>query len=376
MGHALGNNYGKFYSFLSKPVALDLNFVVDSANGNGLGVRSVKGQGVENVFMFTSQTPGKGPNGALNPNPAAGFALIQLAYNYARAYAGPLNIISPLSGSNLAINATALTVGNPYVITSVGHGSPGTGTIVTVADSSGSLAGKYFNVFDSYGNNWLIWIYVTGVGGSAPAGVAGIPIQVTIAENDTNATVATDIAAVMALLPSNQYAGTTAFASATVSGHTITYVANNNIPLNGVAQDGAGSLASGFTFALTKYLTNLQDWQLVGVPPGVVPAVGVSFIATSQGNATHGTSTGLVQAPSVSGIISTEIVGDPNGSIGPIPMGGSPNVGSWLMIQFLAPTVSGSAYDTPMIPTAPADNTVISMTLLLEQAARVGGNNE
>src|ERR1035437_5544829 len=50
----LGNNGGRFYDFLNKPVLIDCNFVVDSTNGNGLGIRSLKGSGVQQVFMNTS----------------------------------------------------------------------------------------------------------------------------------------------------------------------------------------------------------------------------------------------------------------------------------------------------------------------------------
>ena len=105
----------------------------------------------------------------------------------------------------------------------------------------------------------------------------------------------------------------------------------------------------------------------------MVPAVGVSFIATAAGYSTGGGSTGLVKAVGKSGIICAETIGDVNLSLSPIPMAGSPNVGGWVLVQFLGAT---SASDTTLIPKAPADESVISMQLLLEQAARVGGNNE
>lgn len=386
MSHALGNNFGKFYSFQSKPVLLDLNFIVDSANGNGLGVRSVKGQGVENVFMHTSSTPAKGPNGYLNPNPAVGFALVQLAYNYHRIYGGAYNINSPLAGGNLAINASALTIGNPYVIVSVGAGTAGAATIQPVADSSGSLASKYFLLFDAYGNTFCIWFSVSGVG-SAPLlgpqaafGTQGFHyVQQSISTNDTAATIGADLVTTIAALPSG-ISGVFSFTAAGTT--TVTVTSTTSTPLAGIPQDGASPLASGFTFALTKFLTNIQDWQGVGVPAGVLPAVGVSFIATATGISTGGGSTGLVKVPGVSGIFQVETIGDPNLSLHPNSLGvngqvgPSSQVGGWVLVQFLAPTVSGSAYDTPMIPTAPADNSVISFQMLLEQGARVGGNNE
>src|SRR5580698_6062891 len=104
--NALGNSGGRLYSFAAQPVLIDCNFVVDSTNGNGLGIRSVKGQGVANVYMNTSATPAAG-----NPNPAAGYALVQLSANYNRYLGGFSGLVSPVTGSPLAINASALTPG-------------------------------------------------------------------------------------------------------------------------------------------------------------------------------------------------------------------------------------------------------------------------
>jgi hypothetical protein len=47
-------------------------------------------------------------------------------------------------------------------------------------------------------------------------------------------------------------------------------------------------------------------------------------------------------------------------------MGGSPHVGGWVLVQFLAPTVSTGAYVSPFIPTAPANNSVVGMSFILE----------
>lgn len=369
MGQNLGNNYGKFYSFQSKPVILDLNFVVDSANGNGLGVRSVKGQGVENVFMHTSSSPGRGPNNYLNPNPASGLILIQLAYNYARNYGGSSNIISPLTGGNLAINASALTIGNPYVIVSVGAGSEGTVTISPVADVSGSLAGTWFRMYDSYGNTFIIWFKVSGVG-SAPSGLVGTLIQQSISTNDSAATIGAALVVtlnnLLAAQPGNLQAPAGVFSFTASGTTTVTAVstAAPAAPLPGVPADGTAP--TGFAFAVTKSHSNLDNWQAVGVPKGVVPAVGVSFIATAVGQATNGTSSGLVKAVGFSGIDAIEGIGDSNLSLSPIPMSGSPNVGGWIMAQCLLNAAL----------TAPADGSVIAMQFLLEQAARVGGNQE
>jgi hypothetical protein len=373
MGHALGNNYGKFYSMGSKPVLVDCNFVIDSTNGNGLGIRSLKGQGVENVFMHTSATPGRGPNGYLNPNPAVGYALIQLSYNYTRYYGGFSGFVSPSTGGTIAINGSALTVGNPYIIASVGHATSGTVTVAPVADVAGSLASKYFTLYDGYGNTWVIWFSVSGVGvapllgAAAPVGSPGLHyVKQSIFTNDSAATIGADLVLTINNLPS----GVNGVFSFTSSGTTTVTIVSTQVnpygPVAGPPMDGVAPLATGFAFANVDYSTNLQDWQGVGLPPGITPAVGASFIATATGYSTGGGSTGLVVAPGESGVDHVEIIGDPNVSFSPIPMGGSPNVGAWIMLQFLLNST----------PTAPANNSVFGATFYVEQASRVGGNQE
>lgn len=114
---------GKMYSMHVMPVLLDCNFVVDSSNGNGLGIRSLKGPTIQNVFMHTSASPGQGnsnpatPNVAvINPNPAAGTIVIQLQDNYNRSMSGFDSRVSPVSGSPL----TATVANTAYIIVSLG----------------------------------------------------------------------------------------------------------------------------------------------------------------------------------------------------------------------------------------------------------------
>lgn len=106
---------GKIYSMHTMPVLLDCNFVVDSTNGNGLGIRSLKGPAIANVFMHTSASPGIGNNGVLNPNPEAGVIMVQLADNYNRYLSGFAGFIAPLGSSS-----STQVAGNPYVITALG----------------------------------------------------------------------------------------------------------------------------------------------------------------------------------------------------------------------------------------------------------------
>lgn len=93
----------RMYTGHVMPVLLDCNFIVDSANGNGLGIRSLKGPYVQNVFMHTSSSAGPGssnpqtPNMVVtNPNPAAGTIIVQLQDNYNRILTGGHSIVSPV----------------------------------------------------------------------------------------------------------------------------------------------------------------------------------------------------------------------------------------------------------------------------------------
>jgi hypothetical protein len=116
-------NGGRIYIPHTMPVLIDCNFVVDSTNGNGLGIRNLKGPMVQNVFMNTSSTPGKGnsnpqsPNiQPTNPNPAAGTIIVQFQDGFNRSYCGMNSNVSPLSGTPL----TATTAGTPVAIVSLG----------------------------------------------------------------------------------------------------------------------------------------------------------------------------------------------------------------------------------------------------------------
>lgn len=86
----------KLYQFEIMPVLLNCNFVVDSANGNGFGVRSLKGSGISRVYMHTSSTPATG-----SPNPAAGVIIVQFEDRYNGYLAGFSGQVSSTTGSAL-----------------------------------------------------------------------------------------------------------------------------------------------------------------------------------------------------------------------------------------------------------------------------------
>src|ERR1019366_316582 len=95
----VGQNGGHFYSNITQPCKIDMNWVVDSTNGNGLGIRSLKSNGyVRNVFMHTSATPGVNDS-YTNPNPAVGYALIQFKNSFKYYLGGFTGFVSPISGT-------------------------------------------------------------------------------------------------------------------------------------------------------------------------------------------------------------------------------------------------------------------------------------
>ncbi len=102
---------GKIYSMHTMPVLLDCNFIVDPANGNGLGIRSLKGPTINNVFMHTTAPLA----GSGNPNPAPGIIVVQLADNYNRYLSGFSGQEGPIGSS-----VTSTTAATPAIVTSLG----------------------------------------------------------------------------------------------------------------------------------------------------------------------------------------------------------------------------------------------------------------
>lgn len=110
---------GKIYSGHVMPVLLDANFIVDADNSNGLGIRALKGPMINAVYMHCSVTPA-----TLNPNPQNGVIVVQLADNFNKMlYSARASISSPLSGSDVKIDNSAMTAGVAYTITTLGNAS-------------------------------------------------------------------------------------------------------------------------------------------------------------------------------------------------------------------------------------------------------------
>lgn len=195
-------NAGHYYNNIVKPILINLTYTVTPTNG--LGITSLKSNGyVRNVFMHTSTTP-TANDGVTNPNPLAGYALVQFKQNF-NTYLGAYgSLVSPNVATTTAVTS-GLTAGQPYVITLVGT-------------------------------------------------------------------------------------------------------------------------------------TTTAEWQAIGLPAGLTPTVGQSFVATATG--TGGSHTGTVGTPGVGAFGKIEVFGDPNQSISNSSI--ATNGGAYLLVQFLSPSSGGT----------------------------------
>lgn len=108
--------------------------------------------------------------------------------------------------------------------------------------------------------------------------------------------------------------------------------------------------------------STVAQWNTLGVPAGVVPAVGVSFIASLTGIAGQAnTSTSKVQiaASTGSAVASVELIGDPNLSIAPAASANQ-GYGAQLIVQ---------CRDYAGALVAPANNSVISLKFYLSNSS-------
>lgn len=176
-----GQNGGHFYSNITQPVKLDCSFIVDSSNANGLGIRSLKSNGyINNVFMHTSATPATN-NGYLNPNPASGYAMVQLKNNYNHYLNGYVQFQAPVTGSNINISGSSvMTIGVPYQITALG----------TSTTANWQTAGVPAGVTPAVGLAYISLITGSGTGtGTVKAlGTAGVVIAEILGNTDLSVT--------------------------------------------------------------------------------------------------------------------------------------------------------------------------------------------
>lgn len=178
----------RFFQFFNtlhqKPVLLDCNFTVTPTDG--AGVTNLVGPGIQNVWMHTSTTPTTG-----NPNPAAGYAVIKLQDTYNKFYLAGYSLQSPLTGAEISISGSSvLTVGVPYVITTVGTSTAANWQAVGLPQGITPAVGVCFiaTATGSATGTGKVKINATGGAGVSTMDILGDP-NTTIVSSTTNTNV-------------------------------------------------------------------------------------------------------------------------------------------------------------------------------------------
>ena len=123
-------------------------------------------------------------------------------------------------------------------------------------------------------------------------------------------------------------------------------------------------LTAGVAYTIsTLGNASVARWHTLGVPAGITPAVGVSFIAASVGaGANSSTSRVAPSAAAGSGIFSIELV-RPQGDLAPA-LSASQGFGAQLIFQCR----NDSSSDAPALA-APADGSIISLAMLMSNSS-------
>lgn len=121
------------------------------------------------------------------------------------------------------------------------------------------------------------------------------------------------------------------------------------------------AMTAGVAYTITTLgNASAAKWLAIGVPAGITPAVGVSFIAASNGGAGNVlTSKVQVSAAAGSGVASIEGLGNPNLLSAPAPSS-NPSFGCEIILQ---------CRDYAGALAAPADGSIISVQMLLSNSS-------
>lgn len=250
------------YSFHAMLVELDSNFVVDRTNANGMGIRSLKGPGILNVFM--------------NAAP--------VAVTTTSVFASGVNQVTVASLANLY-------VGQP----------------VTDSTTGGNITAGTKIVAINAAQNLLTLNKVTA-GASAVSPGDTLSFQFASGGTGNGGFVNPNPAAGLIIVQFQDnyfryYFGTAGFVSPTTG-------------TNIVVTAAGAHLVAGKAYVITVLgTTTAADWVTMGLPIGMTAAVGSTFIAIATG---AGTGTGQVQLTQAtgSGVNHIEPLGDPNTTLG------------------------------------------------------------
>ena len=278
------------HSFERKLVQMNCNFIVDPANGNGFGVRSLKGGGVYRVYMHSTAS-------------FVGASHTTTIIDGISGGTSSLKVGMVVSGSGVVVGSTIVAIQSSSAIT----------LSVATTSSVGSLTVSYTAV---------------GAPGLPSAGGLAAGLIYVVFQDNYNA----------------YLGGNVGFVSP-VSGTPISI------------STGSG-LTIGAAYVIVSVGTSTTaNWNAMGLPLGIIPNVGATFIATATGS---GTGTGVVESSTNSGIMSVEAIGDGNQTIvshGPSVLG--QGAGSYLVAQCL--NTSGAA-------TAPTTGSVVGMSFWMSNS--------
>lgn len=277
-----GLNGKSIYMNIANPKEVELNFIVDATNGNGLGVRSIKSNGyVRNVFMHTSAS--------FVGTTHTGTAVIDSISD-----TSSLRVGDPIQTTDLPAGATIASITSSTAIVS--------SVVATTGHASATITYQGVGL-DSYPNpnpaSGLIWIQFK-----------------------------------------NNFNYVLSGSSSVVS------------PIGSPTTSTTSGLTAGLAYIITVLgTTTTAEWQSIGLPKGLTPTVGQSFIVPPGVTGTGGSHTGKVGLKLFSTIGAFETVGDPNASSNNASI--AANGGAWVMLQCVA---NGSA-----ALVAPVDGSVIAL---------------
>lgn len=283
-----------YTNIIKKQIDINLSFIVDSTNGNGLGIRSLKSNGfVESVYMNTSA-----------------------------AFTGTYN--NSINVTGISTGTATLKVGMPVQ----GSGIPALATIASIVSSS------------------AITLSAATTGGST---TGSITYQGFARQNYPNPNPAAGYALIQFKNNFNVYlGGFNGFVS----------------QLSGSSINVTTGVTAGLSYVITAVgTTTLAQWQKLGVPAGLVPAVGLSFVAPVT---TTATGSGTMQVPAAAGAgnLQVDVIGDPNQSIANSNI--AVNAGAYLLIRFLGATNSST---TTLVAKAPADGATVGLMCRFDGSA-------
>ncbi len=202
------------------------------------------------------------------------------------------NQTSKIAGSGIALfqnllrvieNTAAHTViVNAYLNPTIAVGAQ---TIVTLADSSGSLNSTFWTFYNTAGTGYYVWYNINSAGvDPAPAGLIGIAVAG--ATNAANTVIATNTSAAIntAAVPG---------ITASIAGHTVTLTNSIIAPFKAAAD---GSAATSFTFAVTA------GSGTPVTPVNLRPAYGnnsIAQISSTPVSSANGTLVDSISAPAL-----------------------------------------------------------------------------